>query len=82
MLQGQAMLQGVADDVKKHYYDPHLHGLDWDAKVLEAREKIDNADSMNRALTQIAVLLDSLNDSHAFFLPPPRPTCMIMAFTC
>jgi carboxyl-terminal processing protease len=36
---------------------------------------------MNRALTQVAALLDSLNDSHAFFLPPPRPYVHDYGFT-
>jgi carboxyl-terminal processing protease len=71
--QAQAMLKDVANDVKQNYYDPRLHGIDWDAKVREAKEKIDTADSLNRALSDIAALLDSLNDSHTSFVPPPRP---------
>jgi carboxyl-terminal processing protease len=71
--QAQTMLRDVTDDVKKHYYDPQLHGLDWDAKVRETKDKIDKATSLNQALTLIAALLDRLNDSHTFFLPPPRP---------
>jgi carboxyl-terminal processing protease len=71
--QAEEMLRDVAEDVKKHYYDPQVHGLDWDAKVRETKEKIDKAGSINQALTIIAALLDSLNDSHTFFLPPPRP---------
>jgi carboxyl-terminal processing protease len=71
--QAQAMLKDVANDVKENYYDPHLHGIDWDAKVREAKEKIDKADSFNRALSDIAAALDSLNDSHTAFMPPPRP---------
>ena len=67
------MLRDVADDVKKHYYDPKFHGIDWDAKVRDAKEKIDNSDSLNRALSHIAAALDSLNDSHTYFVPPPRP---------
>lgn len=69
----QSMLDDVAGDVRKHYYDPHFHGLDFDAKVREAKQKIDNADSLNRALTAVAVVLDSLNDSHTAFIPPSRP---------
>ena len=72
-VQAQAMLKDVSNDVKMNYYDPHLHGLDWDAKVREAKEKIDKADSLNRALSSIAAVLDGLNDSHTVFLPPPRP---------
>lgn len=67
------MLQGVSNDVRMYYYDPHLHGLDWDAKVLEAKEKIDKADSLNRALSVIASVPGELNDSHTTFLTPPRP---------
>lgn len=71
--QVQAMLRDVASDVNKHYYDPQFHGVDWDSKVHEAKEKIDKSESMNRALSHIAAALDSLHDSHTFFLPPPRP---------
>jgi carboxyl-terminal processing protease len=67
------MLRDVADDVKQYYYDKTFHGVDWDAKVLEAKEKIDKADSLNRALTAIASAFDSLKDSHTNFIPPPRP---------
>lgn len=66
----QDMLQTIASDVRKHYYDPKFHGVDWDAKVAEAREKIAKTTSMNMALSHIAAALDTLNDSHTFFLPP------------
>jgi len=60
----------VAGDVEKHYYDPHLLANDWDAKIAEAKQKIEKAKSFNMALAEIAALLDSLNDSHTFFVPP------------
>lgn len=66
----QSMLHDIAADVRKHYYDPKFHGLDWDGKVRETKQKIDQADSANQALSEIAALLDSLNDSHTFFVPP------------
>jgi C-terminal processing protease CtpA/Prc len=66
----QSVLQTIGTEVKKHYYDPKLHGLDWDAKVRERKQRIDQADSLNRALSEVAALLDSLNDSHLYFLPP------------
>ncbi len=68
----QAMLRDVAADVKKYYYDVKLHGVDWDARVRQAKESIDKADSLNGAISEIAAALDSLNDSHTFFIPPPR----------
>src|ERR1700690_2136514 len=30
------MLQVISSDVKKHYYDPKFHGVDWDPRVAEA----------------------------------------------
>jgi C-terminal processing protease CtpA/Prc len=70
--QAQGMLGNVAADIQKHYYDPKFHGVDWDARVREAKENIDKADSLNGAITEIAATLDSLNDSHTFLTPPPR----------
>jgi C-terminal processing protease CtpA/Prc len=67
------MLDDVASDVRRHYYDPEFHGVDWDAKVAEAKNKIENETSLSMALAHIAATLDTLNDSHTFFLPPPRP---------
>lgn len=64
----QDMLRTVASEVRKHYYDPKFHGVDWDAKV--AKQKIDKTTSMNMALSHIAAALDTLNDTHTFFLPP------------
>jgi carboxyl-terminal processing protease len=66
----QDMLKVVGDEVRKHYYDPKFHGLDWDAKVAEAKQKINEAKSFNGAMAHIAAMLDTLNDSHTFFLPP------------
>jgi len=71
---GQAldMLQVVANDVRKHYYDPKFHGLNWDATVAAAKQKVETASSMNMAISYIAEALDRLNDSHTTFFPPER----------
>ena len=70
----QEMLKNVAADVQNNYYESKVHGVDWDAKVREAKKNIDTADSLNGAVSEIAALLDSLNDSHTFFSPlPARP---------
>jgi C-terminal processing protease CtpA/Prc len=66
------MLQVIAGDVRKHYYDPKYHGVDWDAVVNKARGEIDKATSMNMAISYIAAAMDSLNDSHTNFFPPER----------
>jgi len=70
--QAEIILIQVADDVLKHYYDPNLHGIDWDAKLRETKKKIENATSSNLAFANIAAMLDSLDDSHTSFLPPGR----------
>jgi len=70
--QTQSMLREIASDVKKHYYDPTLHGLDWDRSVGEAKARIDQAGDIGQALSEIAALLDLLKDSHTFLLPPAR----------
>jgi len=66
------MIADISGDVKKHYYDSKLHGLDLNARAQEAEQRIRNAGSMDEALTIVAWVLDGLNDSHTFFLPPPR----------
>jgi len=66
----QQMLQTIAGDVRKHYYDPKFHDVDWDANVAEAKQKISQENSFNMAMAHIAAALDKLNDSHTFFLPP------------
>lgn len=67
------MLITISDDVKKHYYDKNLHGLDWNANLKNFESRIGNAASLNRGLSEVAAALDVLDDSHTFFLPPPRP---------
>ncbi len=69
----EAMLSLLSDDVTHHYYDPTLHGVDWQAKVAHAREQIKQEKSLNMAMSHVAATLDSLNDSHTFLVPPPRP---------
>ncbi len=58
--------------MQKHYYDSKFHGIDWRARVQEARKNLETARSMDDAVSEIAALLDSLHDSHTFLLLPPR----------
>jgi carboxyl-terminal processing protease len=64
------ILHVISGDVKKHYYDPKFHGVDIDAKVAEAKQQIEKVNSFNMAMSHVAAVLDTLNDSHTFFLPP------------
>jgi len=64
------MLKVIANDIKKHYYDTKFHGVDFDANVATAKQQIEKSTSNNMAMSHIAALLDTLKDSHTFFLPP------------
>ncbi|MGH9497478.1 MAG: S41 family peptidase, partial [Candidatus Sulfotelmatobacter sp.] len=64
------MLQVIASDVKKHYYDPKFHGVDLDSRIAQAKQQIQTSTAFNMAMSHIAALLDTLNDSHTFFVPP------------
>lgn len=70
----RVMLHDAYDVVKKNYYDPKLHGLDWEARFHEHDEKIKNATTIGQAFGIIAGFLDGLKDSHTYFRPPSRQT--------
>ena len=67
------MLHNIHDDIRKHYFDKRYQGVDLDARFEAAEKKIETAPSMNYALADIAGAVSALNDSHTFFIPPPRP---------
>jgi carboxyl-terminal processing protease len=66
----ESMLKEVANDVNKNYFDPTLHGLDWNSLVQKTRTNIDNAHDLEEAIAQIESLLQLLHDSHTSFIPP------------
>jgi C-terminal processing protease CtpA/Prc len=68
--QAETILDHVSSDIRDHYYDPKLHGIDFDAKVREAKERIMQAPSYDVASTDIAALFEALDDSHTFYIPP------------
>jgi carboxyl-terminal processing protease len=68
----QAMLVTVYDDIRKNYYDPKFHGLDWKARYEDAKDKVAKANTKAEANLQIAAMLEGLNDSHTHFFPPRR----------
>ena len=69
----QSMLKMIKEDLKDNYYDRNYHGVDIEKVFKDAEAQLQQASSMGRALGIIASTLDTLNDSHTFFLPPPRP---------
>jgi carboxyl-terminal processing protease len=67
------IFDAISKGIQERYYDPKMNGLDWNAVTERARAKIAESNSLNEALTQIAVAVDSLHDSHTAFEPPARP---------
>ncbi|HEY0082804.1 MAG TPA: S41 family peptidase [Pyrinomonadaceae bacterium] len=67
------MLGNVKDQLRKHYYDPTIRGMDVDARFKVAEEKIKQATSLGQAFGIIAQVLLELDDSHTKFYPPSRP---------
>ena len=68
----RGMMREAYETVKKNYYDPSFHGLDWESRYREYDEKLKSAPTMNAGLTLVAAFLGGLNDSHTSFLPPPH----------
>jgi len=66
------MLNIIKDDLKEHYYDATYRGMNVDESFKTAEDKIKQATSNSQVFSIIAQTLMQLNDSHTFFLPPPR----------
>jgi len=69
---GHDMVALIKSDLKKNYYDDSFHGMDLEARLKTADEKIDTATSIGHIFGIIAQALVDLNDSHTYFLPPGR----------
>lgn len=69
---GHTILSDVAGAIRNDYYDPKYHGVDLQALYKDTLARIDKATSFNQMLSLVARFVDSLNDSHTFFIPPPR----------
>ncbi|MGB9408411.1 MAG: S41 family peptidase [Terracidiphilus sp.] len=67
------MLREARDEVRKHYYDPSLHGLDWDARYKQYADSIGKARNLGEGYRVVAAFLEGLKDSHTFFMPPWSP---------
>lgn len=68
----RAMLSAAKEDLKKYYYDPTLRGMDVETRFKEAEAKLAVATTRDQLMIIVAQTLLDLNDSHTFFLPPPR----------
>ena len=68
----RAMLDAIKEDLKKNYYDANLRGMNLDARLKEAEEKLKRSTTRDQLMIHVAQVLLELNDSHTFFLPPFR----------
>jgi len=71
--QALEMLNTIEADIKEHYYDTAMGGLDLDKRFDKAREEINHAKSQDEAFLEIASAVAVLQDSHTLFIPPVRP---------
>ena len=68
------MLEDIERSVRDNYYDKTFRGIDLAAHFEAARGKIDTAVSVGHAYAVIAQALIDFDDSHLYFIPPPRPS--------
>lgn len=66
------ILRDAHDEVKKHYYDPKLHGVDWDAGYEKYSKMVGQAADLGGGFRIVAAYLSELHDSHTYFDPPER----------
>jgi carboxyl-terminal processing protease len=68
----EGVMDLVAIDIQKNFYDAKLKGVDWNAITERARQRIRVANHLGDMLAAVASVPYQLNDSHTFFIPPGR----------
>ena len=69
----RGMLDVIKGEIKRSYYDANFRGIDIEARFKAADEKIKSVESLSQAYGVIAQVLTEFEDSHLYFVPPPRP---------
>jgi carboxyl-terminal processing protease len=67
------MLDETMKGIQENYWDPNLKGVNWEAVHTQAKEKIEESNSLGAALAQVAAAVATLNDGHTRFIPPYKP---------
>jgi C-terminal processing protease CtpA/Prc len=67
------MLHTIQNDLETKYFDPTFHGLDMKVRFQEAETRIQNAQSHREAMESLEWVLEGLDDSHTFLIPPLQP---------
>ena len=58
--------------MKYRFYDPQMHGIDWDAARAKYRPLVDFVGDRQELLNIINEMIGELNASHTGAAPPPR----------
>ena len=58
--------------MKYRFYDPQMHGMDWDAARAKYRPLVDHVGDRQELLNIINEMIGELNASHTGAAPPPR----------
>ena len=64
------MLRRTRADVEKYYYDPKFHGVDLDATLAAAQQRLKTAATLADAFSIVSDFVQRLDDSHTVFVPP------------
>jgi tricorn protease len=60
--------------MKYRFYDPQMHGIDWDAARAKYRPLVDYVGDRQELLNIVNEMIGELNASHTGTAPPPRGT--------
>ena len=60
--------------MKYRFYDPQMHGMDWDAARTKYRPLVDFVGDRQEVLNLVNEMIGELNASHTGAAPPPRGT--------
>jgi tricorn protease len=58
--------------MKYRFYDPQMHGMDWDAARAKYRPLVDFVGDRQEVLNLVNEMIGELNASHTGAAPPPR----------
>jgi carboxyl-terminal processing protease len=68
------MLRRTRADIEKYYYDPKFHGVDLEATLAAAQQRLKTAATLADAFSIVSDFVQRLDDSHTVFIPPSAGT--------
>ena len=67
-----SMLDEMGEILKEHYYDPKYKGIDIKARIETAKARVKTLEFNWQMYRVLAQVLLEFNDSHTYFIMPPR----------